>query len=274
MSAEIPFLESELEALRSQRGSSEAKEKVISALMRPRNLTSMIYRTSFAAAGLSVLIGLALLLTPRSASATSLDVANALHNVTSYHIRSYSDDPSLGLPAHHLEGETWVSQGVHRTVLYDEKGRPMPASIPKGIEKQINNERAKTYLDSMDDSYWGAPHKVRPTDFYAAKMSTGELVDGKLYSVRVWGIRHPGDGSEPPYVLYSCFSSVKILSKFMEDPALWDITRRVVIEGKTLDRFELKRFGKTFQVYVDPATNLPRILKIQFATDYYDYDTP
>lgn len=56
-------------------------------------------------------------------------------------------------------------------------------------------------------------------------------------------------------------TSVDYLLKLLDDPSRWTITRGVVLNGQKLDKFTLNGGFSPIELYVDPATSLPRVLR-------------
>lgn len=56
-------------------------------------------------------------------------------------------------------------------------------------------------------------------------------------------------------------TSVDYLLKLLDDPSRWSIDRGVAVNGRVLDRFKLNGPVSPIELYVDPKTSLPAILR-------------
>ncbi len=265
---EDSFIQSEIEALRSQQGDQHAMERVVRALQKPRKVRIRTYRLSLVATAVAALAIGVVFFVPSRAAASLSRVVRALEQVKKYHIRSIV---AVDGKNPRLMGETWVDEGTHRTTMYLDDGSVAPKRTLKSLRQSVMSEQATAYGVSLDDQLWNEPaHDA--VEYSIFKSSVAEFIKGKEPSATIYGLVHPGRDGRPPFILASCFSSVRILKLFLEDGEDWTLAPAVQFEGRTLDRYTLKKSSGYCAIYVDRATNLPAVLKLQFATDYYDYE--
>lgn len=319
-------LNEEIQRLRADGSSPEAKGRVIQTLQENNNKTTMklIGKLSIPAALLAAVAVGTMLSVPRAALASPGTVAKAIRNIKNYVINSFTVVDGK----RSLSSKTTVANGKSKREFFDAQGHPLAegslnaldGALFELVEDKPLNGKGKTFTIKGDRADVTLANKNIEPDTNGAKNQNAKgrdiqikvkkdgdgkevkhyFVDGKEVSelpaevkekVKVGdnkgdineivisdsalvnkvrtspdnvqgGFAIVGSGSDGKMTMFqSGQTSVDYLLKLLDDPTRWNITRGVSVNGQKLDKLVLSGPASPIELYVDPITSLPKLLK-------------
>jgi len=271
-----------LDALRSQAAPAELQSKILSALQPERRPNKKLKVLSLSVATVVVALIATTLLTPRVASAVA-KVLRALQTVGRYHVKSFQINDGK----RQLMSETWIDGAKRKFIAYGPDGKPLPDELgigdatakldkamrgmtPKDLVDPATKEKLNEIVGSHGSNSGGITERITVD---GKEVSLSDLPEGVKDQIKNM---MPTDGMKFPI---GGEDDITYLRGMLKDPSRWTITPNQRMNGKTLDKYEVKGAEDTIAIFVDPATYLPISLQRKTAffgqtvtiTDELDY---
>jgi hypothetical protein len=272
-----------LDALRGERAPVELQSKIMRALQsEQRNIRTAKYlKFSLATVVAIAFISLAIL-APRISFASAISkVLKAFQSVGIYHVRSYQVVDGN----RRLVSDTWVDGNKRKVTLYGPDGEAIPNSGQMGdmaakLDKLLRGLTPQQLLDpKLKDKLNDEIGTLGPNSGFMMERIT---IDGRevtdLPAGMKQAIRDQMFKSAPMFSLGGQ-GDITYLLGLLRDPKIWDIAHDQMINGKTVEKCQVKNGDKRITLLVDPATSLPISLQMNTSllgeevtvTDEFDY---
>ncbi|MBS1713464.1 MAG: hypothetical protein JST30_03920 [Armatimonadetes bacterium] len=153
---------------------------------------------------------------------------------------------------------------VQGSPIGDAQGRSVEIKAEKGPDGKVtkkvivDGKEVKDLPADLKDKVGvkvGKGHDVQGLHLeIGSAIKSGEVVRGGMLVIEG---NHNGDVTS----FASGQTSVDYLLKLLDDQTRWNIDRGVTVNGQKLDKFTLKGPASPIELFVDPMTSLPRLLR-------------